>query len=81
MHEDAKMQFAILNALGSRYDNSPYKNVLLVEVPWLVKFVAALRKLAKNKSKLTKFRIDETIDWYLAEVISPKKVDNSEIAN
>jgi hypothetical protein len=74
MKEPADRQFEVLAALGSRYEQSPYRDVSLTEAPWLRDLIKALRSIIAKQPVTTRFRINEIIRWNLE---TPAKADQN----
>jgi nucleoside-triphosphatase THEP1 len=72
---NAAAQFEIMSSLGSRYESSPYANVLKTERAWVKKLRSAIRGRLRGERKLTRIRIERLMEWnldkHLAEVERP----------
>lgn len=78
MKEDAKQQWEILSALGSRYDNSPYLEVVTGELAWLTQIKKILSKEAKKASKSTRFRLNKLVEWHIDKVLQPQQMEQKD---
>ena len=78
MKEDAKQQWEVLSALGSRYDSSPYPEVVTGESAWLAKIKNILSKEAKKASQCTRFRLNKLIAWHIDGVLKAQQVEQME---
>lgn len=75
MRQGANTQFNIIAALGSRYEQSPYPDVSNKEARWLRSLMSKLKKLSKEVSTSTAFRIDQTLKWNIEK---PSQSDRRE---